>query len=83
MTNEENKDLLSPWGNGVDDKSFLKQVWNCEIDSLKELEVKAEEKLKLCIWKNDKRNLEWKLKCIKQIIISKIENPEFIPKKYK
>lgn len=83
---KENKDPLHPWGDGVlsmDEKSFLKKIWNCEIDSLKELEIKTKEDLKLCIWKNDKLNLEWKLKCIKQIIKSKIENPEFIPQKYK
>lgn len=83
---KENKDPLHPLGDGVlsmDDKSFLKQMWNYDIDSLKELEVKTEEDLKLCVWKNDKLNLEWKLKCIKQIIKSKIENPEFIPQKYK
>lgn len=83
---KENKDPLRPLEDGVlsmDDKSFLKQMWNCEIDSLKELEVKTEKDLKLCVWKNDKLNLEWKLKCIKQIIKSKIENPEFIPQKYK
>lgn len=96
---KENKDPLRPWGDGVlsmgDDNSFLKQVWNYEIDSLKDLEVKTEEDLKLCkksqssggrlkpLWKSDKLNLEWRLKCIKNIIKSKIENPEFIPQKYK
>lgn len=96
---KENKDPLRPWGDGVlsmgDDKSFLHQVWNYEIVSLKELEVKTEEDLSLCkksqnnagilkpILKKDKLDLEWRLKCIKNIIKSKIENPEFIPQKYK
>ena len=94
----ENKDPLRPWSGVLSmgtDEEFLKEVWHYDIEDLKSLCSKTEEDLKLCkksissggrlkpLWRNDKLNLEWRLKCIKNIIKSKIENPDFIPQKYK
>ena len=95
----ENKDPLRPWGGGVlsmgTDEEFLKEVWHYDIEDLKSLCSKTEEDINLCkksqrsggilksLWKRDKLNLEWRLKCIKDIIKSKIDNPDFIPQQYK
>ena len=97
FVNENNP--MSPWSNGVlamgDDSAFLKVVWHYDMEALKSLETKTEEDLSLCkksqssagilkpIWKKDKLGLEWRLKCIKQIIKSKTEDPEYIPNNYK
>lgn len=90
---------LSPWSEGVlsmgDDITFLKLVWKYDIKSLNSLVDKTKEELELCknaqksggilksIWKKDKFNLEFRLKCLNQIIKSKKENPDYIPTNYK
>ena len=95
--NETN--YLSPWSEGVlsmgDDRTFLKLVWKYDIESLNSLVDKTKENLELCknsqksggilkaIWKKDKLNLEFRLKCLNQIIKSKQENPDYIPENYK
>lgn len=95
----EGKNHLSPWIEGVlnmgDDATFLKSVWHYDIDSLSSLVQQTEKDLELCkksqksggilkpIWKRDKSNLEFRLKCLNQIIKSKRENPDYIPDRYK
>lgn len=95
--NENN--CLSPWSEGVlsmgDDTAFLKIVWHYDISALESLERKTEEDLDICkksqknggiltpIWKKDKNALEWRLKCIKNIIKSKKEKQDYIPEHYR
>ena len=96
---EATDNYLSPWTNGVlamgDDSTFLKTVWHYDIAQLEEIKGQTESDLSLCkksvsgggilksIWKKDKLSLEWRLKCINQIIKSKTKEPDYIPSQYK
>lgn len=67
-----------------DDDEFLRTVWHYDIEQLQSLEAKTVKDLDMCksslrgrrtvlhpIWKGDKLDLEWILKCIRGIVKDK------------
>lgn len=78
-----------------DDDEFLRTVWHYDIEQLQSLEAKTVKDLDLCkkflrgkrtvlgsLWRADKLDLEWRLKCIRGIIKDKKANPDYIPEHY-
>lgn len=78
-----------------DDDEFLHTVWHYDIEQLQSLEAKTVKDLDLCkkflrgrrtvlhpLWRADKLDLEWRLKCIREIIKDKKTDPNYIPEYY-
>ena len=78
-----------------DDGEFLRTVWHYDIDQLQSLEERTVKDLDMCkkslrgrrtvlgpLWRADKLELEWRLKCIRGIIKDKKADPDYIPDSY-
>ena len=92
VLNEDAKVISKEFG-GTNDSEFLKIAWKMSIDNLEKLLLTSIEDLKF-LKKNSKGTLglfnrkdaQWvtsRIKFIKQIILSKKKNPDFIPVHYK
>jgi hypothetical protein len=92
VLNEDAKVISKEFG-GTNDSEFLKIAWKMSIDNLEKLLLTSIEDLKF-LKKNSKGTLglfnrkdaQWvtsRIKFIKQIILSKKKNPDFIPVQHK
>jgi hypothetical protein len=92
VLNEGAKVISKEFG-GTNDSEFLKIAWKMSIDNLEKLLLTSIEDLKF-LKKNSKGTLglfnrkdaQWvtsRIKFIKQIILSKKKNPDFIPDHHK
>jgi hypothetical protein len=92
VLNEDAKVISKEFG-GTNDSEFLKIAWKMSIDNLEKLLLTSIEDLKF-LKKNskgtlglfNKKDAQWvtgRIKFIKQIILNKKKNPDFIPDHYK